>query len=124
MTLVVTNGGYGSVNQALSFGIPLVTAGLSEDKADGNARVAWSGVGINLETQTPTPSSLREAVRSVLNTPHYGSRAAWFATEFAKVDTKAEIMRVLRQVSGGSTRQRIGANNAASVTARSNAGQR
>jgi len=37
----VTNGGYGSVNQAMSFGIPLVAAGLTEDKADVNARVAW-----------------------------------------------------------------------------------
>jgi UDP:flavonoid glycosyltransferase YjiC (YdhE family) len=40
---LVTNGGYGSVNQALSFGVPLVTAGTGEDKADVNARVAWSG---------------------------------------------------------------------------------
>src|SRR5215475_3071159 len=31
---LVTNGGYGSVNQAMSYGIPLVTAGLTEDKAD------------------------------------------------------------------------------------------
>jgi UDP-glucoronosyl and UDP-glucosyl transferase len=31
----VTNGGYGSVNQAMSFGIPIVAAGLTEDKADG-----------------------------------------------------------------------------------------
>ncbi|MET1028858.1 MAG: nucleotide disphospho-sugar-binding domain-containing protein, partial [Dongiaceae bacterium] len=51
----VTNGGYGSVNQALSFGIPLVTAGLTEDKADVNVRVGWSGVGINLATNAPRP---------------------------------------------------------------------
>ncbi len=44
--VLVTNGGYGSVNQAMSFGIPLVTAGMTEDKADVNARVAWSGVRI------------------------------------------------------------------------------
>jgi UDP:flavonoid glycosyltransferase YjiC (YdhE family) len=37
------NGGYGGVNQAMSFGVPLVTAGLTEDKADVNAPVAWSG---------------------------------------------------------------------------------
>ncbi len=74
----VTNGGYGSVNQALSFGIPLVTAGLTEDKADVNARVAWSGVGINLATNEPTPEALREAVRAVLDKPDYRSRAsAW-----------------------------------------------
>jgi len=51
----ITNGGYGSVNQAMSFGIPLVTAGLTEDKADVNARVAWSGVGIDLATNEPAP---------------------------------------------------------------------
>ncbi len=65
----VTNGGYGSVNQAMSYGIPLVTAGVTEDKADVNARVAWSGVGINLGTNNPTPQALREAIRSVLDKP-------------------------------------------------------
>ena len=59
--VLVTNGGYGSVNQALSYGIPLVTAGLTEDKADVNARVAWSGVGINLASNEPTPQALRQA---------------------------------------------------------------
>jgi hypothetical protein len=37
---------------AMSFGI--VSAGLTEDKADVNARIAWSGVGINLATNEPT----------------------------------------------------------------------
>jgi len=67
--VLVTNGGYGSVNQAMSFGIPLVTAGLTEDKADVNARVAWSGVGIDLATNEPTPEALRSAVRTVLDQP-------------------------------------------------------
>ncbi len=69
----VTNGGYGSVNQALSFGIPLVTAGRTEDKADVNTRVGWSGVGIDLATNEPTPDALRKAVRAVLHTPGYRS---------------------------------------------------
>lgn len=67
--VLVTNGGYGSVTQAMSSGIPLVTAGLTEDKADVNARVAWSGVGINLATNDPAPEALRLAVRTVLDTP-------------------------------------------------------
>jgi UDP:flavonoid glycosyltransferase YjiC (YdhE family) len=99
--VLVTNGGYGTVNQALSFGIPVVTAGLSEDKADGNARVAWSGVGVDLKTQTPTSSSLRDATRRVLDMPGYRSRAAWMASQFAKIDTKAEILRILQHVAGG-----------------------
>lgn len=99
VAVLVTNGGYGSVNQALSFGIPLVTAGLTEDKADGNARVAWSGVGIDLKTQQPTSSALREAIRTVLDTSPYRSAACRMAHEFAKKDARSEILRVLHQVS-------------------------
>jgi MGT family glycosyltransferase len=96
----VTNGGYGSVNQAMSFGIPLVTAGLTEDKADVNARVAWSGVGIDLKTNAPTPQALREAIRTVLDKPNYRSRASLMANEFDGIDTRAEILRIVSQVSG------------------------
>lgn len=99
---LVTNGGYGSVNQAMSFGIPLVTAGTTEDKADVNARVAWSGVGVNLATNEPTSAALREAVRTVLDTPHYGARAATMADEFDSIDTRSEILRVINQVVYGS----------------------
>jgi UDP:flavonoid glycosyltransferase YjiC (YdhE family) len=72
----VTNGGYGSVNQAMSFGIPLVTAGVTEDKAAVNVRVAWSGVGIDLATNQPPPEALRDAIRTVLDKPNYRARFA------------------------------------------------
>jgi MGT family glycosyltransferase len=94
----VTNGGYGSVNQAMSFGIPLVTAGLTEDKADVNARVAWSGVGIDLATNEPTPQALREAVRSVLDNANYRRRASLMADEFHGIDTRYEILRIVNEV--------------------------
>jgi MGT family glycosyltransferase len=94
----VTNGGYGSVNQAMSFGIPLVTAGLTEDKADVNARVAWSGVGINLATNEPTPQALREAVRTVLENPTYRGRASSIADEFDEIDTRSEIRWIVEQL--------------------------
>ena len=96
--VLVTNGGYGSVNQAMSSGIPLVTAGLTEDKADVNVRIGWSGVGINLATNEPTPAALRAAVRIVLDTPRYRTRAAAMAAEFRSIDTCAEILRIVEQV--------------------------
>jgi MGT family glycosyltransferase len=94
----VTNGGYGSVNQALSLGMPLVTAGLTEDKADVNARVAWSGVGIDLATNEPTPQALREAVRTVLDRPAYRMRASSMADEFTAIDTRVEILRIIGEL--------------------------
>jgi MGT family glycosyltransferase len=98
VNVFVTNGGYGSVNQAMSFGIPLVTAGLTEDKADVNARVAWSGAGIDLATNEPTPQALREAVRTVLDKPNYRSRASLMADEFNGIDTRSEVLRIVSQV--------------------------
>ena len=100
--VLVTNGGYGSVNQAMSFGIPLVTAGLTEDKADVNARVAWSGIGIDLGSSEPAPRALREAVRTVLDTPRYRARASSMAEEFRGIDTRSEILRIVDQVMNAS----------------------
>jgi MGT family glycosyltransferase len=96
--VLVTNGGYGSVNQAMSFGIPLVTAGMTEDKADVNARVAWSGVGINLATNEPTREALREAIRTVLDRPAYRMRASQIAAEFAGIDTRSRILSIISRL--------------------------
>jgi UDP:flavonoid glycosyltransferase YjiC (YdhE family) len=101
---MVTNGGYGSVNQALSFGIPLVAAGLTEDKADVNARIAWSGAGIDLATNAPTPAAIRQAVRTVLDAPGHRREAQRLAAAFAAYDAKAEILQLLSQYGGGRVR--------------------
>jgi UDP:flavonoid glycosyltransferase YjiC (YdhE family) len=101
VSVLVTNGGFGSVNQAMSMGIPLVTAGLTEDKADVNARVAWSGVGIDLTTNEPTQDAIRKAVRTVLDQPAHRLRAAQMADEFANVDTRSEILRILDELVAG-----------------------
>jgi MGT family glycosyltransferase len=113
----VTNGGYGSVNQAMSFGIPLVTAGLTEDKADVNARVAWSGVGIDLATNEPTPQALRDAIRTVLTSPTYRRRASSMADEFGRIDTRAEILRIIGELAHA-PREAVARQGAATVVIR------
>jgi MGT family glycosyltransferase len=69
--VMITNGGYGGVVQALRHGVPLVVAGRSEDKPEVAARVAWSGAGLNLRTDRPTQARLRRAVATVLDRPSY-----------------------------------------------------
>jgi UDP:flavonoid glycosyltransferase YjiC (YdhE family) len=98
--VMVTNGGYGSVNQALSFGIPIVAAGLTEDKADVNARIGWSGAGIDLKSNHPTPDAIRSAVRTVLDTPDCRRDARRLAAEFATFDAREEVLGLLRRVAG------------------------
>jgi UDP:flavonoid glycosyltransferase YjiC (YdhE family) len=60
--------------------------------------VAWSGVGVNLATNEPTQEALRAAVRTVLDRPAYRLRASQMADEFARVDTRSEILSIIKQV--------------------------
>jgi UDP:flavonoid glycosyltransferase YjiC (YdhE family) len=72
----VTNGGYGGIHYAMQHGVPIVVAGTTEDKAEVSARVAWSGVGIRLGTNHPSPEAVGSAVRTVLGDPGYATRSA------------------------------------------------
>lgn len=96
--VVVTNGGYGAVQRALSNGVPLVVAGNTEDKPEVAARVAWAGTGVNLKTGTPTPAAIRRAVRSVLDDPGYLRRARDLESAFARLDGVAEIAALVDEV--------------------------
>jgi MGT family glycosyltransferase len=96
-SVFVTNGGYNGVQQALSYGVPIVAAGVSEDKSQVCARVSWSGVGIGLKTSTPSPEQIRDSVRQILGNPGYRERAQAIGASIAKMDalqTIAEIVEV------------------------------
>ncbi|MFZ9849831.1 MAG: glycosyltransferase [Vulcanococcus sp.] len=80
-SLVVTNGGFQGVQAVLSHGIPMVTAGESEDKPEVCARLQRTGASIDLATATPEPSAIRAAVRRVLDEPSFSAAATALARE-------------------------------------------
>jgi MGT family glycosyltransferase len=94
--VMVTNGGYGAVNHALSLGVPLVTAGDTEDKEWVSARVGWSGVGINLKTRYPDPEKIRDAVRVILMDEEYRNEAQRLRAEFARYNALGKIAEVVQ----------------------------
>jgi MGT family glycosyltransferase len=96
--VMVTNGGYGAVQRAVSAGVPLVVAGVTEDKPEVAARVAWSGAGIDLRTRTPSAAAVRAAVREVLRDNRYLSRARELEAAFAQRDGVAEIAALVDEV--------------------------
>ncbi len=96
--VMVTNGGYGAVQRALSMGVPLVVAGNTEDKPEVAARVAWTGAGVNLRTGTPTPGAVRAAVREVLTDGRYLGAARMLEAAFARRDGVAEIAALVDEV--------------------------
>ncbi len=97
--VMVTNGGYGGVQQALANGVPLVVAGDSEDKPEVAARVQWSGAGINLHTGRPSVAMVARAVRRVLSRPSYRVRAQALQAEIAASDPLAAISATLAELS-------------------------
>lgn len=84
--LLLTNGGYGSIQIALAHGVPVVAIGKTEDKAEIANRVNWSGVGIGLKERTASEEQIRKAVRTVLDTPTYAARAEAMRYEMAGLD--------------------------------------
>jgi UDP:flavonoid glycosyltransferase YjiC (YdhE family) len=110
----VTNGGFGGVMYALANGVPIVAAGITEDKPEIGNRVAFSGVGINLKTASPQPATVRAAVRSILDEPGYRSRAQAIQRELAQHDAPAEAAALLEQLAA--TKQPV--TRAATPTAR------
>jgi UDP:flavonoid glycosyltransferase YjiC (YdhE family) len=93
--VMVTNGGYGGVQFALTHGVPLVVAGEREDKPETAARVAWSGAGRNLKTGWPTPASVAAAVTDVLGQASYRDAAAKLGTETEDTDAISTIIAAL-----------------------------
>jgi UDP:flavonoid glycosyltransferase YjiC (YdhE family) len=96
--VMVTNGGYGGVQQALAHGVPLVVAGDSEDKPEVAARVQWSGTGINLHSGRPSPAMVARAVRRVLTHSSYRQQAQALQAEIAATDPLRTISGALAEL--------------------------
>jgi UDP:flavonoid glycosyltransferase YjiC (YdhE family) len=96
--VMITNGGFLGVQSALAHGIPLITAGRSEEKPEIGARVAWSGVGIALKKQTPKPEQIRQAVQEILRNAQYRDRAKVLQAEIATYDFASRSVQLLEEL--------------------------
>lgn len=101
VNVMVTNGGYGGTQLALAHGIPLVVAGETEDKIEVAARVEWTGAGINLRKQRPSPDEVRDAVKEVLVNPVYRENAKRIQSDFAKYDAPTRAAELLEALAKG-----------------------
>ncbi len=97
----VTNGGYGGVQYALRYGVPIVATGGKEDKPEVGARIAWSGAGRRLRTERPAPRALRRDILAVLNRPRYRRASRRIAAEMAATRGFATLADVVDGVVAG-----------------------
>lgn len=94
-SMMITNGGFGGVSTALSFGVPLIVAGNSEDKPDVGSRVRYCGAGINLKTGKPSAFRILKAVKNILQDPKYRHNAARVRNDFKRHDAVTESVDLI-----------------------------
>ena len=92
---MITNGGYGGVQNALSYGVPLIVAGTTEDKMEVSARVEFAKVGINLRKNNPTPNQIKSAVKRVFSNAVYRKNAERIQNQMAKFDAPQKAVELL-----------------------------
>ncbi len=90
VSVCITNGGFGGVSLALANGVPVVVAGITEEKPEVANRVEFAGAGINLRTATPTPEQIRSAVRKVLSDRQYREGAQKIQEQGGRHDPPTE----------------------------------
>lgn len=98
----VTNAGYGGVMMALQNGLPMVAAGVHEGKNEIAARIGYFKVGVNLKTETPTTSQIRQGVERVLSNPAYRRNAKRIGTEFNQYDANLLCEQYITELLGKS----------------------
>jgi UDP:flavonoid glycosyltransferase YjiC (YdhE family) len=82
----VSNGGYGGVLLGIQNELPMVVAGIHEGKNEICARVGYFKLGIDLNTETPTPEQIRNAVNKVMADQEYAEKVKELAEEFGHYD--------------------------------------
>jgi MGT family glycosyltransferase len=92
--LYITNGGNGGTQQAIAAGVPVIAAGLTEDKPAVAARVAHHGLGADLRTATPTPEAVAAAAELVLKDVEIRDNVHRLAQVYAAHDALGEIERL------------------------------
>jgi len=85
----ISNGGYGGVLLGIKHNLPMVVAGVHEGKNEICARVGYFKYGINLKTEKPAPSQIRDAVNEVLTNPDFKANVVRLASEMESYDTYA-----------------------------------
>ncbi|KAJ5777290.1 hypothetical protein N7520_000536 [Penicillium odoratum] len=97
-SVLVSNGGFGTVQQALLNGVPMVLAGMSADKAETNAHAAWAGAAINLACQNPESVAVRDAVSNILSDPARKKCCVELQNEYAKYDAMKTVTDAIQDL--------------------------
>ena len=76
----------------------MVVAGIHEGKSEINARVGYFNIGINLQTEKPTSSQIKEGVEKVLSERIYRDNIEKLSNELATYNAKELCAAYINEV--------------------------
>lgn len=91
----VTHGGFNSVKESLSAGVPMVVIPISADQPYSAQRCADLAVATTIGPDERTPPRIREAVRTVLSDPAFARRAHQMQAEMAALPDLGHAVELL-----------------------------
>ncbi|KAJ8109797.1 hypothetical protein OPT61_g7195 [Boeremia exigua] len=98
--VLITNGGYGTIQQALKAGVPIIATGVGEDKAQTGGIINYVGNGIYHAVHQADKEMVSKAFEDVLNNKSYKAVSEAIAKECARYDAveiaDAEIQRAVK----------------------------
>ena len=97
----ITHGGFNSVKEALSAGVPMVVVPISADQPYSAERCAALGVGVTVAADDRSPGAIKSAVRRVLGDPAYREAARAFQAEMASLPGPEQMVALLEALARG-----------------------
>jgi UDP:flavonoid glycosyltransferase YjiC (YdhE family) len=99
-SLVITHAGWGTINAALSCGVPVVCIPCGRDQPDGARRVADAGAGL-VVPKSASPKRIRAAVAKAIDDRRLREGAARMATALGRQDGAEVAMQEVLAVAAG-----------------------
>jgi UDP:flavonoid glycosyltransferase YjiC (YdhE family) len=94
----VTHGGFNSVKEALSEGVPMVVVPISADQPYSAERCAELGVGVTVAAGDRSADAIRDVVRRVLGEPGFRAAARDFQAEMAALPGPERMVELLEEL--------------------------
>jgi UDP:flavonoid glycosyltransferase YjiC (YdhE family) len=98
VNVYITNGGYSGTLLSIKHKLPMVAAGVHEGKNETCSRIGYFKLGVNLNTETPSPQQIKDAVQEVLSNPIYKDNVIKTGTELSSYDTHSLCLQYIKQL--------------------------
>ncbi|KAF3043717.1 hypothetical protein E8E12_008378 [Didymella heteroderae] len=106
--MLITNGGYGTVQQAVRVGVPMIVSGVGQDKTHTGGIINYVGNGIYEAVHQTDKEMLSRAFDEMMRNDSYRLKSEALAKEYKKYNAveiaDAEIQRALKEALASKSR--------------------